>query len=357
MRRICFFPVFRFSPGVLAIGLSILWLSSGAAPAAEQAVEQVTVSPDEAFSNVFGGRDVTLNYAITSPDKFQGRLGWSLSIEQRTIARGEVAITAGAGRPGHTALRLRVPEVKKGAVVAARLSVDLYAGGGGRRVAGHQRRLWIFHEDPFALQTEWLEGLEIALFDPEGDTAERFEEAEIPFKQVHNVAALESTACGLLIIGEGVSLDEHRSLPGVMMRTAAGGVPVICLALSSGELPMPGTAGADLPVPARVVLGRQDAITTLDKRLDAAAWPPDGEVVAGTLSITSKRYQVVGEVGEAEDGWPWIEVRYPKPGATLLICGFSVVEHWDAGPAPRYLVARMLEHVAQRESETTPDAK
>ena len=141
------------------------------------------------------------------------------------------------------------------------------------------------------------------------------------------------------------------------MRTAAGGVPVVCLALSSGELPMPGTAGADLPVPARVVLGRQDAITTLDKRLDAAAWPPDGEVVASTLSITSKRYRVVGEVGEAKDGWSWIEVRYPKPGATLLICGFSVVEHWDAGPAPRYLLARMLEHVAQRKSETTPDAK
>ena len=247
--------------------------------------------------------------------------------------------------------------MKEGVIIAARLSVDLYAGGGGRSVAGHERRLWIFPEDPFALQTEWLEGLEIALFDPEGDTAERFEAAKIPLKRVHNVAALETTAGGVLIIGEGVSLDEHRSLPEEMMRTAAGGVPVVCLALSSGELPMPGTAGADLPVPARVVLGRQDAITTLDKRLDAAAWPPDGEVVASTLSITSKRYRVVGEVGEAKDGWSWIEVRYPKPGATLLICGFSVVEHWDAGPAPRYLLARMLEHVAQRKSETTPDAK
>jgi len=353
MMRIFCFPVFRFSPGVIAIGLSILWLASGAAPAAEQ----VTVSPNEAFSNVFGGREVTLNYAITSPEQFRGRLGWSLSVEQRTIARGEVAIIAGAGRPGHTAVRLRVPEVKEGVVIAARLSVDVHAGGGGRSVAGHQRRLWIFPEDPFALQTEWLEELEITLFDPEGDTAERFEEAEIPFKQVHNVAALESTARGVLIVGEGVSLEEQRSLPEVMIRTAAGGVPVVCLALASGELPMPGTAGADLPVPERVVLRRQDAITTLDKRLDAEAWPPDGKVVAGTLSITSQRYRVVGEVGDAEDGWPWIEVRYPKPGATLLICGFSLIEHWDATPAPRYLLARMLEHVAGKERKPTPDAK
>ena len=63
-------------------------------------------------------------------------------------------------------MRLRVPEVKEGLVVAAELSVDVYPSAGGGKLAGHQRRLWIFPEDPFALQTEWLEGLEITLFDP-----------------------------------------------------------------------------------------------------------------------------------------------------------------------------------------------
>jgi hypothetical protein len=101
-----------------------------------------------------------------------------------------------------------------------------------------------------------------------------------------------------------------------------------------------------LPTPSRVVLRREDAITTLDKRLDATGWPPDGKIVASTMSIVADRSRAVFEVGSRQTGWPWIEVHYSGQRATLLICGFGIVEHWAAGPTPRYLLARMLESCA-----------
>ena len=348
MTQTCFQPFAGIRLGLAMVALSTIL--AGAAPAADR----VVISPQEGWSGVLGGRETTLGYNVTAPEGFRGRLGWSLSVDQRTLARGEIALAAEAGRPSRAAVRFTAPEVKSGAVIEARLSVEVYDGGRGGRLAGHDRPLWIFSDDPFALRSDWLKELKITLFDPQGETQKILERAKVPFQQIHHVAALEGVTGGVLVVGQGASLKEYRNLPEILMRLAAGGVPVLCLAPSAGSLPIPGTEapGGDLPTPKYVVFRRQEAITTLDKRLDAAAWPPDGRIVASTISITADRNRVVGQVGKEESGWSWIEVRYPKEHATLLICGFGIVDHWDAGPTPRYLLRQMLEYVAPPTSAT-----
>ena len=332
----------------LRLGLPVVALSALLASPAP-AADEVAITPQEAWSGVFGGQDVTFNYTINAPEDFRGRLGWSLSVEGRTLSRGETAPRAEAGRPSRAAIQLRIPEVKAGVVIPARLSLELYDGQRGRSLASHDRILRIFPDDPFALRSDWLKKLKLTLFDPQGDTQKILEQAKVPFEQVHNAAALREMTGGVLVVGQGTSFEEHRGLPESLVRLAAGGVPVLCLAPSAGKLPMPGaqTPEADLPVPNHVVLRRQEAITALDKRLDAVGWPPDGKIVASTVSITADRSRVMGQVGQQKSGWPWIEVHYPNRRATLLICGFGIVDRWDAGPTPRYLFAQMLEFIAR----------
>ena len=47
-----------------------------------------------------------------------------------------------------------------------------------------------------------------------------------------------------------------------------------------GHAVLPGTADADLPPPDSLTLRQDDVIQELDQRLDAAAWPPKGEIDA-----------------------------------------------------------------------------
>ncbi len=340
------FAALRLCLPVVALGT----LPAAAAPAAER----VTISAQEAWSGLFGGQDVTFNYTISSPEDLRGRLGWWLSVDGRTLARGEVAFAAGANRPGRAAVRFKSPQTKPGVIVDARLAIRVLAPGRNEIPAGHDRILRIFPRDPFALRSAWLKKLKITLFDPPGETATVLQRANIPFHQVHNPAAMRQMTDGLLVVGQGISFEEHRGLPESLVRLAAGGVPVICLAPSAGKLSMPGAnpPQPELPTPKRVVLRRQDAITALDKRLDAAGWPPDGQLVASTISITADGSRVMGRVGKERTGWPWIEVHYPGRRATLLICGFGIVDRWDAGPTPRYLFAQMLEFVTTPKNTT-----
>jgi hypothetical protein len=108
-------------------------------------------------------------------------------------------------------------------------------------------------------------------------------------------------------------------------------------------------------------------IAKLDKRLDASAWPPDGAVTTSALQFKSMEGGLVLlEVTKEDDGWPWVDMRFdPSRGATaggahgrLVICGFGLIEKWNAGPAPRFLVARLLEYLESneaRETDTTTD--
>ncbi|MHC4399799.1 MAG: hypothetical protein ACYTG0_08975 [Planctomycetota bacterium] len=320
-------------------------LFSAVPPEVRAAEADISVTVLEDWSNVFGGRRAEFHCAVTSRASFRGRAGWSLAVGRRTIVRGETSVAAGPQKTGSIEIQFDVPAVKQGVVMSAVLSVACYAPGASEPAASLEKTLWIFPEDPFANRSQWLKQSRIRLFDPVGKTRQVFQQAGIPFSQTHNVDSLSSLNEGLLVIGEGTSLEEYRGLSQIMVKTAAKGVPVLCLAPSNGQFDVPGTEGADLPRPTRLVLRSSDVIRELDKRLDARAWPPEGKVAAGGLVVISDRGHVIARVVEGELGWPWLEAGFSAKRGKLIVCGFGLVKKWDAGPTPRFLLARLLEYM------------
>jgi len=317
----------------------------GTAASVGAAADDATLTRLETWSNVFAQREVVFHYGVKSRGAFQGRLGWALSADQRTLQRGEAGVELPAAGEAAVAIAWRAPGVREGVVLPASLGVQLYDPQ-GKSLARHECPVLIFASNPFAGRTEWLRRRRLTLFDPIGPTAKCLESVGVPFEQARRPAGIGELQEGILLVGEGVSLVKNRGLDLAMVAAARRGVAVLCLAPCEGHLPLPGQAGEGR-LPVRLVLQHEEAIARLDKRLDTAAWPPDGRSARSSLMIRAERDRVIAAVETGPKGWEWLEAHYPPPGGALVVCGLGIIEHWDATPAPRYALARLLEYLGQ----------
>lgn len=337
-------------PGLRSLGCALcLFFTAGMAMAADKPL----ITPTAGYSNLFGGKDMTYRVLVTTATPWKGRAAWSYTtLNNRTIRSGEADIDATAGRPGQFEVRLGTPEVKPGVVLRTRLRVSLISAEGARTDAVGDKTIWVYPDDPFVDRKERLKELKISLFDPEKTTTAALEKLGVPFEPLASVAAAGELKEGLLLVGEGVSFKEYPDLMATMTKLAGAGRPVLCLAPISGGFPVP---AAGIAGPSSLEWKKQSVILGLDKRLDAIAWPPSGSVVASSFTLTPDSSLVVAEAAAGDGGWAWFEAQYPNNGR-VVICGFGLLgKSWEAGPTPRYLFARMLEHVTRKPAKTTAE--
>lgn len=326
---------------VMAIGLV------GLLPPGLIAADSVVLEPAGKCSNFFADSNTQLRYRLQHTAPLKGRARWSFSLHQRTIAHGEMAVIAEAGKTIDIAFPLKTPYVKEGVVLQAQCSVAVYADGEQEQkpIAAHDKILWIFPRDPFVDRREWLKSLDITLFDSEGRTADVLEKAGVPFTLSRNVDSLDGIEQGTLVIGEATAWRDHRSLGEVMVKAAARGLPVLCLAPGEGSIELPSAEETNMPAPTSVSFRRGDFIHEIDKRLDTD-WRGDEKDATARLTIQCDRGQVVVASARKPNGWIWLDVRYSQPRGRLLICGMPIIAQWDAHPASRYLFRGLLERLA-----------
>jgi len=329
------------------IKVFMLLLAWACTALAEEARIGLSFADDHA--DVFGGTNAQFHISLASPKALQGWLAWCFSAAGRTITRGESAVSLSAGVPETVTIDLQVPPVKKGVVMTSALDATLHSTGAREALANIHKPIWVFPEDPFAYEKEWLKDLQIRLFDPEGNTVAAFESLQIPFEEIGRSSAIGSISEGILIIGEGISLMDYRGLDELMVEASARGIPVLCLALSEGEFYMPGTRNSKMPEPEGIQFARSGRIKAFDKRLDNHVWSQDRATVASRIAVLGERGAVIGDIETGDkNGWPWIEFSFKKGDEKLLICGFGIIQSWKDSPAPRYLFREMLKYLKGR---------
>ena len=309
-----------------------------AAGAALAAGPEASIKLLEPWRCLFGGKECVFHARMVAGGDLEGRLVWRLADGARTIRRGETAL--GGAAPAVAEIKFIAPEVKPGVIYETRWTVAL-AGKDGDGAAAAEVPIWLFPENPFHERQERLGKLDIVMFDPEQTTGKWLTALDVPFRSEKNVDALEERTGGLVMIGEGVSFRDYRGLPDLLMRLAGNGSLVLCLAPADAEFPIAGIEG--LREPSLISFCREEIIKTLDKRLDDEGWPPDGNMRTAGLKLRGERGTVFADVSEDATGWPWVEMRYGK--GCLIICCFSIMEKWEAGPVPRFLLAKILEYM------------
>jgi hypothetical protein len=338
--------------------VSVLFIPFIAIVPASRAVDAddapVRLDPVERWTSFFADREVELSFTVKPTVAFKGRAAWSVSIDEATLVRRTADISASPQRPGKLVVRFAAPPVREGVVLRATLALRVL-GADGKAQGGIERVLWIFPETPFAGRSKWLKELEITLFDPAHTTAEVLTKAGVPFEEQNNLGSLAELRKGMLVIGEGASFKEEPGLAPILIKLAARGLPVLCLAPLEGTLTLPSGA-ADKERPEGLTLRRRSVITRLDKRLDAVAWPDDGKVVSTSLTLGMEDGALTGEVMAGEGGWPWLEVEHEGKGR-LIVCGFGIIKHWAKSPTPRFLFAALLTRLAGEDPAATAEKR
>lgn len=337
------------------------WALAATGLAAQE--EKLTLKPVEQWTTLFSGKDVEFRFQVKAPAGFAGRAGWTFAAENGRVlprGRGEVPLKAAANQAAQFKVPLTTPNLKEGVVLPTRLNVFLVADGKSAPEAALDIDLFIFPSDPFVERTQWLQDLKISLWDPDSKTrtATAFKDLKIPFDEVVNVNVLAAAKEGMLIVGEGASFKEEPALGEALLQAAGRGLSVLCLAPADGSLLWPAAQGNG-PPPTALSLRRQDIIRQFDKRLDALAWSADGKLIAATFDLKAVEGKVVAEFAGPRGDWPWLELEYPDKKGRLIVCGFALIQQWHTSPTPRYLLARLFEHLTrdrEKEAGTRPKA-
>ncbi len=307
---------------------------------------KIDIEAKEKWRTVFGGREAIYHFHIRAVESISGRVGWVLRHKNRTIDRGESLFKAGPVDQSLIKVGLNIPQVKEGVIMPLRFALTLYSKTDKQVLASWEETLYVFHEDAFAIKKEWLKNLKIGLFDPEGKTQAVFKAMKIPFLVQKNIDSLSKFNGSLLIIGSGLNFAKYQSLWKEILSLSIQNTPVLVLAPSAGSILIPGVKGTELPECRSMMFLGREVICQLYNKLDADAWAPDGKVVASSMVLNTVKSRLVGEFVSEDKDWSWFEADFTGKGGRIVICGFAIVEQMDAGPTPRFLLARLFEYLS-----------
>ena len=337
--------------GIVVFALLATSIEMSAADKKEADVPAATIAPTTNCGCVFGDREVEVGFRIEATRALKGRIVWRYSLGAATIASREIELTAGPDAPAKASIKLPIPAVKDGIVLQTILQVSIVEAGQNAPLTSIERTVAVFPSDPFADRSEWLKKLKIKLYDPIGTTKKTLTAAKIPFDEEANPAALAELTEGLLLVGEGISFKDDGSLAAIFDKLVLRGIVVLCLAPADGEIAVPGLSTS--PKEFDELVFRRDIVRRLDKRLAAEGWPTDDAATRFTILIKNGENGIRGEVSKDATGWPWVEVRSHAGPGRFAICGQSIIDRWDSGPTPRFLFAKLLEHLTDVELNKT----
>ncbi len=319
-----------------------------------EAADGVTANPQTTQTTFFSDETVDFVLELTAEDAVDGTVSWQFSTLHRTLGRGDTEIEIEPAKPGSVSFRLRMPHVKEGVVGQAVLKASFQTNDGAAPALVYERELSIFPRDPFADRAHWLEELELQLFDPEGRTAKLFDDARIPFREVRSATRLRSSESGMIVVGEGIELRNHAGLADALMELAGDGRHLIWFAPAEGEIQFPGSDGFAGKSPKNLSFLGSNMIEQLDKRLDSGFWSERDTSRSVGLGILARRNRCYIEVVEPSKGWTWMHAQFSDPEGHLILCGLRIVDDWEKSPTPRFMLARLLEHMDNLKQLTEP---
>ena len=298
----------------------------------------------------FAGSEVKNVFSISGLETKSLSGQWRLSVANHTVARGEAALNMANGLVPFN-ITFTLPEIKPGIITDLILDLSVIDVDSGNKLVTTNKIIKSFSQDTFVDMNKWLRSLNIVLFDPEKTTVELFDNLKIPYRFTKNTDALTEINQGIVIVGEGVSLNENKGLWTVLVDVASRNIPVLCLALREGEMSISGVGIIEKSTKSSALtIKRYQAITDINKSLDRQSWCGERMVASQSVIFKGERGLVVASVEEGCKNWLWIEQSFEGSTAKLVLCQFQIIKNWKRSPVPQYLLLNILETMCPKET-------
>lgn len=321
---------------------------------------------------VFADGTYVYEVELISSEAWSGIVQIEHSVQHRTLARKELAVTLAANTLERKTFELTMPPVNTLVVQKTHLQCRCLQPQDDETASTLEKDIFVFPREAFAGRQEWARRLKLHVFDPEGNTVRRLEQADVPFERVRTLQNLASRSEGMVLVGSGLRFRQSGSFAETLAGLAQRGVPVLCLAPKAAEIPL--TFGVGIPATEELALTGMtfrsaDIIRELDPRLDPAALLSTSEGVSSEscrVHLICERGRVLARMQQdsadipvttTDRGWPWLRVDY-RGGGLVTYCGFDIVGRWDNGPTARYLLIAILQSHSNSEQRTPkPDQR
>lgn len=333
------------------VPLGLLFTLAAALATDLDAEAQVEIRQPSTQSTYFSDQEIALELKLTAERAVDGLVAWKHSSLHRHLASGELAIEVKPAATSEVSIRLRMPHLNPGVALKTTLSASFTETGADKASSTFEQQLWVLSPDPFADRRQWLENLQLQLYDPTGETADRLEAAEIPFRLHHSLTRLTNSDAGIVVVAEGLSLSNEPNVAATLLSLAAAGRSVLWFIPDEGEFEFPGPRADHQGAPDRLLLGGPTIIEQLDPRLDAGLWNRNPR----QLRVSARRSQPMIEIVDDGIGWSWLQAEFDNPQGQLLLSGFPLAESWDTSPTPRYLLAALLQQLERDQSKHVAD--
>jgi len=296
----------------------------------------------------FAGGEVKNVFSISGIETESLSGQWRLSVANHTVARGEKALNMANGIVPFN-ISFTLPEINPGIIVDLMLDLSVVDVDSGNKLVTTNKIIKSFSQDAFVDRDEWLKSIDIVLFDPEKTTSDLFDNLEIPYSFTKNTDALTEVDHGIVIVGEGVSLNENKGLWNVLVDVALRNIPVLCLALREGEMRIPGVGITEKSAKlSMLAFKRYQAITDLNKILDRQSWCGERMVASQSIIFKAERGQIIASVEKGCNNWLWLEQSFEGADTKLVLCQFQIIKNWKRSPVPQYLLLNILENMCQK---------
>ncbi|WP_157465816.1 hypothetical protein [Colwellia sp. TT2012] len=241
-------------------------------------------------------------------------------------------------------LPLRTPPVKSGVKVNAQLIIDAVYSSDSTINKHYEFDLDIYGASIFVPKQKMYQQLNIQLFDPVGQTSNIFNKLKIPYSTLSRSKLINFSDKGLIVIGDGVDINQHRGLPTILIELAHKGHQLLILQPASVTLPLSELASGLGASPPNISFSNESVISNY---IQDYQW--DNEIRINRIILNSNRQEVSAQVIESKHGgWDWFHLNYNQSQGKLIICMLPFIDQLDRDPIKQIIFGQLLNYAGSQ---------